>query len=267
LNSKTDNTERPPERPFDSSPSSRPSERLQAFLAHAGIASRRASERLILEGRVTVNGGVVTELGAKAAPGDAVCVDGIPVRRETVMRYLALHKPPGYICASSDPQGRPLALDLLPAGIGERLYSVGRLDFASSGLILFTNDGDFAAKTGHPRANIEKEYVVKATRPIPGELAARFTEGVRLADAETGKTALFRATSIRRIAANTLSVVLVEGKNREIRRVFSHFHLHIASLQRVRIGPVLLGGLPEGASRPLTPHELSALQGQGGRTQ
>jgi 23S rRNA pseudouridine2605 synthase len=240
-------TERPPEHL---------PERLHAFLAHAGVASRRASERLILEGRVTVNGGVVTELGTKTAEGDVVCVDGIPVRRETAMHYLALHKPPGYICASSDPQGRPLALNLLPAGIGERLYSVGRLDFASSGLILFTNDGDFAAKTGHPSANIEKEYVVKATRPIPDELAACFTEGIRLEDMETGETALFRAKSIRRIAPNTLSVVLVEGKNREIRRVFSHFHLHITSLRRVRIGPVLLGNLPEGASRPLTPHEM-----------
>jgi 23S rRNA pseudouridine2605 synthase len=247
-------TEHPPEHP---------PERLQAFLAHAGVASRRASERLIQEGRVTVNGGVVTELGTKAAEGDIVCVDGIPVRRETAMHYRALHKPPGYICASSDPQGRPLALDLLPAGIGERLYSVGRLDFASSGLILFTNDGAFAAKTGHPSANIEKEYVVNTARPIPDELAARFTEGIRLEDIQTGETALFRAKSIRRIAPNTLSVVLIEGKNREIRRVFSHFHLHIVSLRRIRIGPVLLGNLPEGASRPLTPHERSALQESG----
>jgi 23S rRNA pseudouridine2605 synthase len=207
-----------------------------------------------------VNGGVVTELGTKAATGDVVCVDGIPVRRETVTHYLALHKPPGYICASSDPQGRPLALDLLPAGIGERLYSIGRLDYASSGLILFTNDGDFAAKVGHPSANIEKEYVVKASRPIPDVLPAQFVKGLSLEDAQTGETALFRAASIRRIAPNTLSVVLVEGKNREIRRVFSHFHLHIASLRRVRIGPVLLGDLPEGVSRLLTPHELSALR-------
>ena len=235
-------------------------ERLHAFLAHAGVASRRASERLILEGRVTVNGSVVTELGTKVDEADAVSVDGIPVRRETVMRYIALHKPPGYICASSDPQGRPLALNLLPAGIGERLYNIGRLDYESSGLILFTNDGDFAAKIGHPRANIEKEYVVRATRPIPDELPAQFVKGIRLEDAPNGETTLFRAASIKRVAPNTLSVVLIEGKNREIRRVFSHFHLHIASLQRIRIGPVLLGDLPEGASRPLTPKERSALR-------
>jgi 23S rRNA pseudouridine2605 synthase len=233
-------------------------ERLQAFLAHAGIASRRASERLIAEGRVMVNGNMVTELGTKVTEADAVCVDGVPVRRETVMHYLVLHKPSGYICASSDPQGRPLALNLLPAGIGERLYNIGRLDYESSGLILFTNDGDFAAKTGHPRANIEKEYVVKTTRPIPDDLTTRFVQGITITQ-ETGEPALFRAKSVKRIAPNSLSIVLIEGKNREIRRVFSHFHLHISFLQRVRIGPVRLAGLPEGATRPLTPAEIAAL--------
>jgi 23S rRNA pseudouridine2605 synthase len=235
-------------------------ERLQAFLAHAGVASRRASERLILEGRGMVNGSVVKELGTKVSKTDAVSVDGIPVRRETVMHYLALNKPPGYISASSDPQGRPLAVDLLPAGIGERLYSIGRLDYASAGLILFTNDGDFAAKTGHPRANIAKEYLVKTTKAIPDELAAQFVRGITLTDASTGQTTLFRAKSTRRVAPNALSVILIEGKNREIRRVFSHFHLHIVSLQRVRIGPVLLDGLPEGATRPLTVNELAVLR-------
>lgn len=244
---------------LNSNETERLDERLHVFLAHAGVASRRASERLILEGRVTVNGSVVAGLGVKVSEADAVSVDGIPVRRETVMRYLAMHKPPGCICASSDPQGRPLVLNLLPAGIGERLYNVGRLDYESSGLLLFTNDGAFAAKIGHPRANIEKEYVVKATRPIPETLAAQFVQGLRIADTQTGKTALFQAVSIRRIAPNALSVVLIEGKNREIRRVFSHFHLHISSLQRIRIGPLLLAGLPEGATRPLTPYELSAL--------
>jgi 23S rRNA pseudouridine2605 synthase len=234
-------------------------ERLQAFLAHAGIASRRASERLILEGRVTVNSGIITELGTKVTEADTVCVDGVPVRRETVKHYLALNKPSGYICASSDPQGRPLALNLLPAGIGERLYNIGRLDYESSGLILFTNDGDFAAKTGHPRANIEKEYVVKTTRAIPDDLPARFVQGITIAQ-EDGAAAVFRAKSVKRITPNALSVILIEGKNREIRRVFSHFHLHIASLQRVRIGPVRLANLAEGATRPLTPSETATLK-------
>ncbi|MDR1095126.1 MAG: rRNA pseudouridine synthase [Spirochaetaceae bacterium] len=238
-------------------------ERLQAFLAHAGIASRRASEQLIAEGRVTVNGGTVTEPGTKVAETDAVCVDGVPVRRETVMRYLALHKPSGYICASSDPQGRPLALNLLPAGISERIYNIGRLDYESSGLILFTNDGSFAAKTGHPRANIEKEYVVKTTRAIPDDLPASFVQGltiVRETGEKTGEPAFFRAKSAKRLAPNSLSITLIEGRNREIRRVFSRFHLHIVSLQRVRIGPVRLAGLAEGATRPLTPNEKSALE-------
>jgi 23S rRNA pseudouridine2605 synthase len=240
--------------------SNKMTERLQAFLAHAGIASRRASERLILEGRVTVNSSIITELGTKVTEADTVCVDGVPVRRETIMHYLALNKPSGYICASFDPQGRPLAVNLLPAGIGERLYNIGRLDYESSGLILFTNDGDFAAKTGHPRANIEKEYIVKTTRAIPDDLPARFVQGITLEAEETGEPALFRAKSIKRIAQNALSVILIEGRNREIRRVFSHFHLHISSLQRVRIGPVRLAGLAEGTTRPLLPDEIAALK-------
>jgi 23S rRNA pseudouridine2605 synthase len=247
---------------------SKMSERLQAFLAHAGVASRRASERLITEGRVTVNGLVVTELGAKAAPGDAVCVDGVPVKREAALHYFALNKPSGYICASSDPHGRPLALTLLPIGIKERLYNIGRLDLESSGLILFTNDGDFAAKVAHPRASIEKEYLVTTSRSIPDALAERFLQGIAIETeaAPPSKTAegiaqtVFRAKSVERAAKNVLSIVLIEGKNREIRRVFSHFHLHITSLRRVRIGPVLLGDLPEGASRRLTQDEIERLR-------
>ncbi|MDR3249004.1 MAG: RNA-binding S4 domain-containing protein, partial [Treponema sp.] len=152
--------------------------RLQAYLAHAGIASRRAAEKLITDGRVQVNGQVVTVLGAKVNAGDLVCFDGRPVQVESRFRYLALHKPPGYICSSFDPQGRPLALELLAPDIRERLYNVGRLDFRSSGLILFTNDGDFAAKVSHPSAGIEKEYLVEATGVIPDEVVDAFTQGV-----------------------------------------------------------------------------------------
>jgi 23S rRNA pseudouridine2605 synthase len=236
-------------------------ERLHVFLAHAGVASRRASERLILEGRVTVNGQQISELGSQVSETDTVCVDGFPVRPEAVARYLALHKPPGYICASSDPQGRPLALSLLPVGIAERLYPIGRLDYASSGLIFFTNDGAFAAKVGHPRSNIEKEYIVKTTRAIPEDLPSRFVRGIALENPESpsGEKIVFRAKSIERVAPNVVSVILIEGKNREIRRVFSHFHLHITALRRVRIGPVVLGDLAEGTSRPLTPIEIERL--------
>jgi 23S rRNA pseudouridine2605 synthase len=229
--------------------------RIQVFLAHAGVASRRASEKLILEGRIRVNGRLITALGEKVQPGDTVCLDGIPVKAESRLRYLALHKPPGYICSSHDPQSRPLALDLLPAEISERLYSVGRLDFLSSGLILFTNDGNFAARVGRPSSGFEKEYLVEATGVIPEAVLEAFGRGINIEDA------YYRASDVERIGRKSLRICLVEGKNREIRRVFSHFHLHPRRLHRIRIGPVLRGKLKEGESRPLTGKELKILQG------
>ena len=232
--------------------------RLQVFLAHAGAASRRAAEGLIAAGRVSVNGAVLTAMGSRVFPGDVVLLDGRPVKTESRLRYLALNKPAGYICSSSDPQGRPLALELLPAG-GERLYNVGRLDFLSSGLIFFTNDGDFAARLGHPSSGLEKEYIVEATGSIPEEVAEQFTQGIEIEGVR------YQAKAAEKTGRKTLRVVLVEGKNREIRRVFSHFHLHPARLCRVRIGAVTLGDLPAGGSRPLEEQELAALAAGTGR--
>ena len=227
--------------------------RLQAYLAHAGVASRRAAEGIIAEGRVSVNGVVVSEQGSKVFPGDTVLLDGKPVRTESRLVYLALNKPPGYICSSSDPQGRPLAIDLLPDEIKERLYNVGRLDFMSCGLIFFTNDGEFAARLGHPRSGLEKEYMVEATGHIPDALIEAFEKGISIEDV------YYKAQLIERLGSRAIKVVLVEGKNREIRRVFSHFHLHPFRLRRVRIGPVKLEDLEEGKSRPLRKFELEAL--------
>jgi 23S rRNA pseudouridine2605 synthase len=227
--------------------------RLQVYLAHAGVASRRGAEKLITQGRVAVNGLVVTVLGEKVNPGDEVCLDGIPVKTEGRFRYLVLHKPPRYLCSSFDPQGRPLALDLLPPGIGERLYNIGRLDFLSSGLILFTNDGNFAAQIGHPRAGIEKEYLVEATGLISDDVLEALRQGISIEGVR------YQAHRVERLDKRSLRVVLIEGKNREIRRVFSYFHLHPEKLHRVRIGPVRIGGLSGGESRPLTGDELGAL--------
>jgi 23S rRNA pseudouridine2605 synthase len=228
--------------------------RLQVYLAHAGAASRRAAESLITAGRVQVNGAAVTALGSKVFPGDIILLDGKPVRTESRLRYFALNKPAGYICSSSDPQGRPLALTLLPDYITERLYNVGRLDFLSSGLIFFTNDGDFAARLGHPSSGLEKEYLVEATGPIPDQTIDAFTQGITIEGVR------YQAKEAERTGRKSLRVVLIEGKNREIRRVFSHFHLHPQRLCRIRIGPVLLGDLSAGASRPLTGKELEELR-------
>jgi 23S rRNA pseudouridine2605 synthase len=228
--------------------------RLQVFLSHAGVASRRGAEEIIAGGRVSVNGITITSQGYKVLTGDIVLLDGKPVKAESRLLYIALNKPEGYICSSNDPQGRPLALDLLPDEINERLYNVGRLDYLSCGLIFFTNDGDFAARLGHPASGLEKEYAVEATGPIPDAVIEAFNSGITI------EGVCYRAKKAERTGRKSLRVVLVEGKNREIRRVFSHFHLHPAKLRRVRIGPVFLGDLAEGACRPLTEKELAELR-------
>lgn len=227
--------------------------RLQAFLARCGVASRRACEEVILSGRVRVNGVTVTQLGTKTAPGDLVELDGRRIEPESRKLYLALHKPEGYICSASDPQGRPLARSLLPLDVTERVYNVGRLDLRSSGLLLFTNDGDFAVSVAHPSAEIEKEYLVESTVPIPDRLLEDFRAGLDIEGIR------YRCLDIERLGRKSVRVVLIEGKNREIRRVFTAFRLHPRRLHRVRIGPVSLGKLPEGASRQLTGEEIDAL--------
>ncbi|MDR1302538.1 MAG: rRNA pseudouridine synthase [Treponema sp.] len=227
--------------------------RLQVYLAHAGAASRRAAEKLISAGRVSVNGSVVSVLGTKVFPGDAVCIDGVAVYPESKRYYLALHKPQEYLCSAADPQGRPLVLELLPQEITERLYTVGRLDYRSSGLIIITNDGAFAAHVGHPSAGIPKEYLVEASGIIPDTVVAAFVRGLLIEGVR------YRAEAIERLGKKALRIVLIEGKNREIRRVFSYFHLHPVKLCRIRIGPVYLGDLKPGESRSLSGSEYTGL--------
>ena len=227
--------------------------RLQAFLAHCGVASRRASEILITGGRVTVNGTVVTELGTRVQDGDPVCVDGAPVALEAAKRYVLLNKPAGFVCSQSDEKGRSCAVDLLKGAYRERLYNVGRLDMYSQGAIIFTNDGDFAARLSHPSAEIEKEYIVSTVTPLPHALAERFQRGIRV------EGVFYKARTAEVLAEKRLRVVLIEGKNREIRRVFEHFGCIIRSLERVRIGSVLLDDLPSGAFRDLSREEVKSL--------
>jgi len=227
--------------------------RLQVFLSHAGIASRRAAEQFISQGRVSVNGVTITAQGSKVEEGDLVLFDGKPVRLENRFLYFALNKPSGYICSSNDPQGRPLAISLLPSTIEERLYNIGRLDYLSCGLIFFTNDGNFANSLGHPASGLEKEYIVEATGIIPDAVIEAFNAGI------TVEGEHYKAKTAEKTGRKSMRIILVEGKNREIRRVFSHFHLHPSLLRRVRIGEVCLGNLSEGSSRPLTEKEISSL--------
>ena len=227
--------------------------RLQVFLAHAGVASRRASEQIILDGRVTVNGEVVTELGTKVSSEDKITVDGKLVVQEEVKRYVLLHKPVGYVCSLKDEKGRDVAADLLKPHFSERLYNVGRLDMFSAGLIIFTNDGDFAAKVSHPSSEIEKEYIVETSVMIPEDLPKQFLKGIRI------EGVFYKAKDVELLTKRKLRVVLIEGKNREIRRVFEHFQIGIKSLTRMRIGPIKNNNLQAGQFRELTKEEITSL--------
>lgn len=233
--------------------------RLQVYLAHSGVASRRACERLIAEGRVSVNGCVVTQPGTKVVLSDSVCLDGSPVKLEKSKRYVLLNKPAGYVCSMSDEKGRATAWDLLSPHFSERLYNVGRLDMFSSGLVLFTNDGDFAAKISHPSSEIEKEYIVETSLPFPEDLPKRFVKGIRI------ENVFYRCISAQVLGSRKLKITLVEGKNREIRRVFEFFQVGIRRLCRVRIGQLEIEELEEGKYRELTSEEVASLVNGYGR--
>jgi 23S rRNA pseudouridine2605 synthase len=230
--------------------------RLQKFLADAGVASRRASEQIILAGRVTINGKVVKELGTKVNPDkDHVSVDGRALKPKRKL-YLAVHKPKGYICSRNDPEGRPSVDELLPLE-WNNLYSVGRLDFNSEGLIFYTNDGDFALKLTHPRYGVRKKYRVTLTGQVTPEIAANLTKGVM------HEGDLLKAEQVRILRAaqghSLVELTLREGKNREVRRLFETQALTVDKLQRTQIGPIKLGELPKGKWRALTGAEIKSL--------
>ncbi len=244
--------------------------RLQKLLAEAGIASRRAAERLMAEGRVSVNGHPATEPGTQADPErDVVAVDGRPVSLPGRHVYIALNKPPGVITTARDPQGRPTALDLVDRP--ERLFTVGRLDRDTEGLLLLTNDGDWANLVAHPRGNVEKEYVALVDGvPGPGDLR-RLDEGVPLPDGHLGHG---RATVLEELDGQArVSLILHEGHKRQARLMFGAVGYPVRRLVRVRIGGLRLGDLASGAWRELTPADVRAVtrpaapEPRGGRRQ
>ena len=227
--------------------------RLQAYLAHCGVASRRASEQIILDGRVCVNGAVVTALGIKVRDGDLVTVDGKRVHLEERKCYVLLNKPAGFVCSSSDEKGRQVAADLLRESYKERLYNVGRLDMYSKGMILFTNDGDFAAKLSHPSSQIEKEYIVETSQDVTPETATLFEKGVRV------DNVFYKCLRCDVLKPRKIRIVLIEGKNREIRKMLESQNIGTRSLVRVRIGNVNLDDLRPGEHRDLTEREVKGL--------
>ncbi len=235
-------------------------ERLQKILARAGLASRREAERWIAEGRVTVNGTVVSKLGSQADPAtDSIKVDGKRIKPAAAPLYYAFHKPPGIITTLNDPEHRP---DLTPylARLGERrrLFPVGRLDYNTTGLLLLTNDGDFALRLTHPRFGVKKLYQAKLSACPTPEDFARLRNGIRLED---GMSAPARARVIEKLKKNAwVEIEVHEGRKREVRRMFEALGFFVEKLVRIKVGSVSLGALPLGELRPLSRMEVDALK-------
>jgi 23S rRNA pseudouridine2605 synthase len=256
-----------------------PAERLQKIMAAAGIASRRKAEELIISGLVSVNGKTVTELGTKADPEiDSIKINGQPLARAECHVYLLLNKPKGHVTTVTDPEGRPTVMDLV-RGIGARIYPVGRLDYLSEGLLLLTNDGALAQKLTHASSHVPKTYVVKISgKPAESDIeklrAGMFLpadrsplktrEGQLDAKAPARRSKAVRTGPVRikmvRDAANPwYEITLIEGRNRQIRRMFEQIGHHVEKIRRVRYGPLELDVEP-GEFRHLTPQEVARLK-------
>ncbi len=232
-------------------------ERLQKILSRAGITSRRAAETMITSGRVAVNGTTVTTLGSKADPEhDTITLDGKPITVERPRIYILLNKPAGYVTTMSDPEGRPIVTDIIK-DIPERLFPVGRLDFNTEGLLLLTNDGDWANKLAHPSHEVIKEYHVKVRGDINTQTLDKLAHGVKLDD---GWTAPAAVTVIRAVGKNSwLSIAIHEGRYRQVRRMCEAVGLLVARLTRFRYGNLQIDSLKPGEYRHLTPAEITSL--------
>ena len=232
--------------------------RLQKILADAGVSSRRAAERLILEGRVTVNGAVVSTLGAKANPQrDRIKVDGRLLSAQEPKIYILLNKPRGYASTTRDEKGRPTVLDLV-SHLKVRVYPVGRLDYNSEGALLLSNDGELAELLTHPRHQVPKRYLVKVRGTPSPEQVRRLERGVHLDNGPTAPCRIF--VQERRESSTWLEAILYEGKYRQLRRMFAAIDHPVIKIKRVAYGCLTLEGLKPGDSRPLRGAELRQLR-------
>lgn len=232
--------------------------RLQKIIAQAGVASRREAERMILEGRIRLNGSIVTELGTKADPlEDSIEVDGREISSAEKKVYYLLNKPTGYVTTMRDPRGRPTVNDLM-VSVSERVYPVGRLDYDTSGLLIMTNDGDLAHALAHPGKEIKKYYEAKVQGEAQEKDLNRLREGIRLDD---GLTAPAVVTVLKTHGNKQwLEIVIHEGKNRQVRRMCDAIGLRVVKLQRLRLGTLELNDLPLGKFRKLTDKEVDGLK-------
>jgi 23S rRNA pseudouridine2605 synthase len=249
-----------------------PAERLQKIIAAAGVASRRKAEELIAGGLVEVNGQTVTELGAKADPErDHIRVGGKLLRGPERQVYIMLHKPKGVVTTVSDPEGRPTVMELL-RGVRARVFPVGRLDFNSEGLLLLTNDGELMQKLTHASSHVPKTYLVKVSGTPSDEALGKLRSGIvlppmrtpgepgrRFKESRPVKTAPARIRRVREADNPWYEVVLTEGRNRQIRRMFEQVGHHVEKIKRVRYGPLELDVEP-GKWRYLTPEEVARLK-------
>ncbi len=225
--------------------------RLQKFISRAGYCSRRHAEEFILNGKVTVNGQIVTQLGTKVDPEkDKVVVEGTPISPEENLVYIALNKPKGYVTSCSHP-GEKIVMELV--NIPQRIYPVGRLDKDSTGLLLLTNDGKLHLKLTHPSFDHEKEYLVTVAQPIPQGALHSLEKGLTILGTKT------RHTRVKRISDTRFKIILKEGKNRQIRRMIQKVGNRVSDLKRIRVANVRLGRLPEGKWRHLDETEKKYL--------
>lgn len=231
--------------------------RLQKYLASCGVASRRASEKLIAEGHVSVDGVVITEMGTQVENGQHVCVDGKPVTPEAQKHYLMYHKPAGEVTTAHDPEGRATVLDRFK-DYPVRLYPVGRLDYDSEGLLLLTNDGDLTERMLHPSREVEKVYLARVSNVVTPAEARRLERGV-MVDGRMTAHAKAKILSQQNLFTDML-ITIHEGRNRQVRKMVEQIGHQVVLLRRIRFGPLKLGELPRGMWRPLTDAELEQIR-------
>ena len=235
--------------------------RLQKFIAECGVASRRSAEKIIESGRVTVNGEIVDYMGCTIDPDiDEVCVDGNILRVENKKYYIMLNKPKNYVTTVSDDLGRPTVMHLV-SDINARIYPVGRLDFDTTGLLIMTNDGDFANVLTHPRHTVNKTYIARIDKMLSEEQLQRLQRGIEL---DGVMTAPARAEIIKRPKHGfEVKITIHEGRNRQVRRMLEAVGVNVMSLKRISVGSLTLGNLPEGKWRALSDAEINKLRGKG----
>ena len=228
-------------------------ERLQKLIARAGICSRREAEKIILSGRVTVDGKIVKELGAKADPSQKICVDGKQLTFDAEKIYLLLDKPRGYVSTVKDERGRRTVLELLGENFSERVYPVGRLDLNSEGLLILTNDGDLTNALIHPRFEVTKTYRAKVSGDVTEEKLDKLRAGIELDDGLTAPAEIYR------LDKDLVEITIHEGRNRQVRRMFAAIGCDVKRLRRIKFADLTLEGVGVGKFRTLTAEEVAKL--------